>query len=40
MDEAFGFIGTVEKTVYIFMLTLDHVKNVVSDGVIKGHAML
>ena len=39
-DEAFGLIETVEKTAQIFMLTLGHVKNVIPDEVIKGHAAL
>ena len=38
IDEAFGLIETVEKTAQIYMLTIDHVENVIPDSVILGLA--
>ncbi len=38
MDEAFGLIETVEKTAQIYMLSLDHKVNVISDEILKGLA--
>ena len=40
IDEAFGLIETVEKTAQIYMLTIDHVENVIPDSVILGLAKL
>ncbi len=40
IDEAFGLIETVEKTAKIYMLTIDHVENVIPDSVIIGLAKL
>lgn len=40
IDEAFGLIETVEKTAQIYMLTIDHVENVIPDNVILGLAKL
>ena len=38
VDEAFGLIETVEKTAQLYMLTIDHVENVIPDSVILGLA--
>ncbi|MBQ8341480.1 MAG: rhamnulose-1-phosphate aldolase [Clostridia bacterium] len=38
IDEAFGLIETVEKTAQIYMLTLGHVKNTISDDILRGLA--
>lgn len=40
LDEAFGLIETVEKTAQIYMLTIDHIENVIPDSVIIGLAKL
>ena len=40
IDEAFGLIETVEKTAQIYMLTIDHIENVIPDAVILGLAKL
>lgn len=36
IDEAFGLIETVEKTAQLYMLTLGHVVNEISDDVLQG----
>ena len=36
IDETFGLIETVEKTAQIYMLTLGHVVNEISDEILKG----
>ena len=38
MDEVFGLIETVEKTAQIYMLTLGHTQNVISDEILHGLA--
>lgn len=36
IDETFGLIETVEKTAQVYMLTLGHVVNSISDDILKG----
>ena len=36
IDETFGLIETVEKTAQVYMLTLGHVVNVISDDILNG----
>ncbi len=36
IDETFGLIETVEKTAQVYMLTLGHVVNVISDEILNG----
>ena len=36
MDEAFGLVETVEKTAQLYMLTLGHTVNIISDDILWG----
>ncbi len=38
IDEAFGLIETVEKTAQLYMLTLGHAVNIISDDILRGLA--
>ena len=40
LDEACGLIESVEKTAHIYMLTIDHIENVIPDSVILDLAKL